>query len=1063
MARILRKYVSRTLITSSIIAGLAAGPQPVVAQTVDDQATPEAAPAAAESSAKEESIVVTGSRIARRNVDSSSPIQVIDSKELDARGYQTIAQALNELPSFGVPGASPVGFNQSGFGAGQSFVDFLGLGSQRTLTLVNGRRFVSSNTSSIFGPTGSGGSQVDLNTIPTKLIDRVETVAAIGAPIYGADAIAGTINILLKRDYDGIDLDAQYGLSSRGDAPDYRFRALVGKNFADGRGNITLSGEYNQSKGLLYTDRALTSSDDRFDQPRTAGQFQQVPYRDFRIPSIWSGGIPLVGGANIGFDLTTSPQQSALFFGDPTFNFGVNGAGNSQLRFAPDGSLEVINFGSTIGPDDGFNIFASGGNGFTLSNVQNLQTDLKRYNANAVLSYELSSDVRLFGEAWYSFSQGRNLASQPVYNTALFGPAGSRDGNLIIPLSNPFLSPAVRAAIQNSITNNPASDQNNPFGDLALDGITQDYFYLGRANVDLSPGVSVGKVEVLRFVGGVNGTLHVLPEKDWKFEASMNYGRSVTSSRNPEVNEQNFRNAVNATVDGSGKIICAPGFTNSPAATLSSACAPLNLFGNQVSQAAKDYITTIATPRTVNEQYDAIASVSGPLVTLPGGDLSFALGFEHRQESSSFNPGSFYFGSADPDPLTDTNGDGDPTNDRGSYGRSVPIDPVSGKYNTDEIFGELNADIVSPEMEVPLVRSLSFQSAGRYVWNSLAGEDLTWTVGGRYSPFTLLTLRGAYTRAIRAPSVTEAFNPTSSSFVFAVDPCDRTQLGTGPDPATRAKNCAAAGIPANFQSLSNSRSFPGFTFGNPDLTNEKSDSYSAGIVITPPFLRGLSATIDYVDITLKNAISQFGTSQVVAACYDSTTFPANPFCALVTRDATNQLSNVGSTYFNSAKLRYKGILADIRYSFATPFLGTSSRLGLGASYQYLDTLTNQVGTFDAPTITDNSVGYSKHKGVVSLNYDNEGFSSQIQASYIGKAKVDPNAAADFYSISDVNSVIFVNLAVSYDVGDRFTIRANVDNLFGTTPPYPYPLAGGTTTYFRGILGPYFRVGAAVHF
>lgn len=1063
MSRILRKHLGTKLVTSSLIACLAAGSQPVFAQIVDEQVSPEPAPAVVESAAKEESIVVTGSRIERRNVDSSSPIQVIDSKELDARGYQTIAQALNELPSFGVPGASPVGFNQSGFGAGQSFVDFLGLGSQRTLTLVNGRRFVSSNTSSIFGPTGSGGSQVDLNTIPTKLIDRVETVAAIGAPIYGADAIAGTINILLKRDYDGIDLDAQYGLSSRGDAPDYRFRALVGKNFADGRGNITLSGEYNQSKGLLFTDRALTASDDRFDQPRAASQYQQVPYRNFRLPSIWSGGIPLVGGVTYGLDLSFSPQQSDVFFGDPSFNFGANGAGNSQLRFASDGRLEAIDFGSTIGPDDGFNIFSSGGNGFTLRDVENLQTDLKRYNANAVGSYELSSDVSLFGEAWYSVSEGRNLASQPVYNTALFGPAGSRDGNLIIPLSNPFLTPAARSAIQNSITNNPGSDQNNPFGDPALNGITQNYFYLGRANVDLSPGVSTGKVEVLRFVGGINGTLHVLPEKDWKFEASMNYGRSITSSRNPEVNEQNFRNALNATVDGNGKIICAPGFTNSPAATLSSTCASLNLFGNQVSQAAKDYITTIATPRSVNEQYDAIASVSGPLVRLPGGDLSFALGFEHRQESSSFAPGSFYFGSADPDPRTDANGDGDLTNDRGSYGRSVPIDPVKGKYNTNEIFGELNADVVSPDMEVPLVRSLAFQSAARYVWNSFAGGDLTWTAGGRYSPFTLLTLRGAYTRAIRAPSVTEAFNPTSSSYVFATDPCDRTQQGTGPDPATRAKNCAAAGIPANFQALSNSRSFPGYTFGNPNLTNEKSDSYSAGVVITPPLLRGLSATVDYVDITLNNAISQFGTSQVVAACYDSTTYPANPFCPLVTRDSTKQLSNVGSTYFNSAQLRYKGILADIRYNFATPVLGAASRLGLSASYQYLDTLTNQVGSFDKPTITDNSVGYSKHKGVVSLSYDNNGFSTQVQASYIGKAKVDPNAAANFYSVSDVNSVIFVNLAMSYDVGDRFTIRANVDNLFGTTPPYPYPLAGGTTTYFRGILGPYFRVGAAVHF
>ena len=137
----------------ALLIAMAVGSQPSLAQGA-------AAPAAA---AEDPGVmIVTGSRIARRDVESSSPIQIIDSKALDTRGFTTLAEALNEQPAFGIPGASPVGFGQSSFGAGQSFVNFLGLGSQRTLTLVNGRRFVSSNTGSVFGPTGSGGSQVDL-------------------------------------------------------------------------------------------------------------------------------------------------------------------------------------------------------------------------------------------------------------------------------------------------------------------------------------------------------------------------------------------------------------------------------------------------------------------------------------------------------------------------------------------------------------------------------------------------------------------------------------------------------------------------------------------------------------------------------------------------------------------------------------------------------------------------------------------------------------------------------------------------------------------------------------
>lgn len=213
------------------------------AATVADQDTD-----AAGQPVEGDGIVVTGSRIKRANFDTIEPSVVIDSEKIEARGFETLGQALNEQPSFGVPGASPVG-GQSGFGQGQSFVNFLGLGSQRTLTLVNSKRFVSSNTASIFGPTGAG-SQVDLNVIPTKLVERIETIAVGGAPIYGADAISGTINVILKSNFEGLELDGQYGISTRGDAANYRFRGLAGTNFAGGRGNITIAGEYNRGEGL---------------------------------------------------------------------------------------------------------------------------------------------------------------------------------------------------------------------------------------------------------------------------------------------------------------------------------------------------------------------------------------------------------------------------------------------------------------------------------------------------------------------------------------------------------------------------------------------------------------------------------------------------------------------------------------------------------------------------------------------------------------------------------------------------------------------------------------------
>ncbi len=1021
------------------------------AQTTPEQASSAQAPDAQASA--DSDIVVTGSRIARRGIETASPLQVVTSQDLDARGYQTVAQALNELPSFGVPGSSPVGFSQSSFGAGQSFVNFLGLGSQRTLTLVNGRRFVSGNTASIFGPTGSGGNQVDLNTIPTKLIERVETVAAIGAPIYGSDAIAGTINIILKKNYEGFDLDAQNGFSSRGDAPDNRIRLLAGHNFAGGRGNITIAGEYDQSKGLLFNDRAVTSSDNRFARARS-GTGPQTIYTDNRIPSISPFGIPLVGGAAYGLDLTLTPQQSNLFLGDPSLNFGVNNAAGVQMRFDPNGNLIPIQYGSTIGPDSGFSVFTSGGNGFSLRDVENLLTDVKRYSANTQVSFDVTPNIHLFGEGWYSVSQGRNLTSQPVYNSGLFDAAGTRDGNLIVSINNPFLTSAARAAIVQQIAANPLSDRNQ--GLVA----NQDYFYLGRANVDLSSGVSTGKSEIMRFVGGVDGNIKVLPAGDWHFEAYFNYGRSRVSSRNPELNQRNFLNAINATTVN-GQIVCAPGFTNSPIATLSSTCAPINPFGAQISQAAKDYVTTIATPRNVNNQYDGVVSIAGPLFKLPGGNFSFALGYEHRAENSNFDPGAFYYGS----------GTGSSAQ-RGSYGRSVPIDPVYGSYHTNEIFGELNADLISPTNNVPFVHELTIQSAGRYIWNSQSGGDPTYTIQGRYAPVRDIAFRAAFTRAVRAPSITEAFNPTSSAFGFATDVCDTSLVNSGPAPATRAKNCAAAGLPANFLSKSNDRSFQTYTFGNTALQNEQSDNFTVGTVVTPRFLPGFSATVDYVNIKLKNAISLFSNSQVVAACYDAANYPSNPFCGLISRDFTGtaasnnnfgQLNNVGTTYFNSAELNYRGILAQISYRTRADFLGAGSNLGFDVNYQYLDNLSTVVTAGSAPVHTSNSVGYSPHKGVASVRYDNGGFFGQIQVNYVGPTRVDPDTALNFYAVPTVKAFTFVNLSARYDVNEHFSLNGNIDNVLDVKPPYPYPASGGTTPYFQGIMGTYIRIGAAAHF
>ena len=1021
----------------------------------------------------EQDLVVTGSRIPRPNFDTLQPSVIIDSEQIENRGFETLGQAINEQPSFGIPGASPVGGQAGSFGSGQSFVNFLGLGDQRTLVLVNGRRFVTSNTASIFGPSNAG-LQVDLNTINTRLVERIETIAIGGAPIYGSDAIAGTVNIVLRRDFEGIEVDAQYGITEFGDAPNYRFRGIAGTNFADDRGNVVVSAEYNRGRGLLLNSRPLLRAGqfERDCRPEDNPTTELCLFFNRRIPAVSETGAVIA--SELAFGIPLSPEQ---YTNVTVFNFpdidgnGIRGtyadvflafagpggfqdavidpATGVPLQFDVNGNLIPIDFGTRVGGPNDFNIDFAGGNGFNLNNTQQLLTDSERYNANLLFSFDITDAVRLFAEGWYSFAGATNLREQPVYNSGLFDVACSPDGNICFDIDNPFLSPQARQVILFNL-------QRNPF---AIDDRT---FQVSRANTDLVSGRATSETQLWRGVLGLDGNVN-LWNRDFNWEVVGIYGRAKSEGREPVLVQQNFENAIDAVRDASGNIVCRPGFTNAPIPTLSSTCAPLNLFGTgRASQAARDYVTAIADPSSLNKQWIVSASISGAVAQMPGGDLSVALGVEHRDEQTRFDPGAFFFGGPDPDPTTDANNDGDPTNDRVQFGRSIPIFPVDGGYNTDEIFGEVTAQFAGPNNDIPFLYRLELHSAARYVNHSAAGSDITWTVEGRWAPIRDIAFRANYTRAIRAPAITELFNPSSSFFTFATDPCDRRNLNSGPDPVARRANCAAAGIPPTFQSLSASRSFPGAIAGNADLDNEQSNAWSAGVVITPRWIQNLRLSADYLDIRLENAISSFSASQVVSACYDARNFPNNEFCERISRNPVNfQLDFVETSYFNAAQFRYKGVLAALDYRVDTPFLGEDSRFGVNISYQYLDTLETRATRTSAPTQLHDTLGYPRHQAVANFNYEHGPVLVFTTLNYIGEAERAPQEPENFRQFPRVEDIIFVNVGFAVDVNDRFRFRFSADNIFSQDPPFPANLGSGQ--YFPGILGTFYRAAASVRF
>jgi iron complex outermembrane receptor protein len=981
---------------------------------------------------KLQEVVITGSRIARPDLDRLEPTTVVKGELFDERGYTDVGQALQELPAFGIQPSSAVN-QQNGFGIAQSFVDLYSLGSQRTLTLINGRRFVSSSTATLFNGATSPGQQVDLNVVPTKLIDRIETVSVGGAPIYGADAIAGTVNIILKKNFQGLDLDAQTGVSNRKDGWNHRFRALGGLNFADGRGNITGVAEFNKNDGLIGPRRANVANDLGFDAPLNPGPFKTVLTPNGSIPAVSTSGIPLVDDVFYGPAFGLTPQM-----------FGVNNASGQPLAWSPGSSaLKPFNLGTQTGNP----VFFQGGDGVRLSQFTNLLAPQKRVNLDTLGNFKFTDHFAAFAEGWFSEEHATNLINQPAYNTAFFqGAAGSLTGNFLMSINNPFLSAADRAAIQSALNAYGASVPAANRVDPNWDG---SHFYVSRANTDLQSGAAVVDQVVSRGVLGVNGDF-ALGTRSYNWEIAGNYGYSRDTNHTPSYVFQNLLNALNATRDASGNIVCAGNPVNSPIATGSPACAPLNIFGQgSPSAAAVQYITHNALARSIDTQRDVTANMNGDVVKLPAGEWKAAIGYENRRETAKFEPDSYY-----------TTGAG-----------QAAASPVSGGYHTNEFYGETLIPIFEPLQAIPALHQLELEGAVRRVNNSIAGNSTTWTKGLRWSPIQDVQFRGNKTHSIRAPAVTELFLPPSTAFEFANDPCDKNFVGQGNAPATRAKNCAAAGInTSTFVSTVVNGTAQGITSGNVGLTSETAESRTYGVVLRPRFIPRLNLSVDFVEINLSNAIEQLNLVALLDACYDSTNYPNDPSCSQFTRNAAHQITSFQDGFVNAGLLDFSGVTFGADWSVRMP--GRWGGLELRANWLDTHKLLQKIGSASANSLVGElgtTFAAPHGKGVIDVNYRNGGFEWYWQGLYTGPFNFDNKDTATTKDILGVSHWWLVNTTIGYEFTRSFETRLIIDNVANKEPPFPALAAIGgnfaspTSLYWSGIIGRTYLLSAAYHF
>jgi len=1001
-------------------------------------------------------ILVTGTRIRRPNLESTVPITSVGIQELTDTGDVSLGDNLNDLPSL------RSSFSQSNSTrfigtAGLNFLDLRGLGVSRTLVLVNNRRHV----------TGSPGDYlVDVNTIPLTLVERVDIVTGGNSAIYGSDAVAGVVNFILRRDFDGLRFRGQAGISDEGDRGSYYAGLTWGRNFAEDRGNIAIALEYARAEALYFVDR-----------PGLTGAYDGRCQYELTEPQGAAGGETGISASD--------------GIPDRTFQCGVRNNGISNggtigafadgraIRFDPNGNLFIDTPVSNNGPFGSGNAVAPDGFGATLRDTGQLAAGLQRYAANLLARFEVSRGFQPFLEAKYVHIDATQEGQPSFYQGTLLNFFGANFGVPVPSLrcNNPFLTAQALATMQSGV------------------------FGLSRFNVDFGGRGELHDRDTYRVVAGIEGDFF----DDWHYEVAINYGRlrtRLTSLNNLlladiDGNLDGFSLAVDAVRNASGQIVCRVN-ADADATNDRPDCVPINMFGfGAPSGAALDFVNTTASRRERAGQFQATAFVSGDLsqlFELPGGPIGFAVGLEYRRETAF----------SDFDDLTQSGA---------TFLNSIPtFDPPA--LEIKEVFGEIRFPLLR---DLPFAQELTLEAAARYSDYNLGNTNHTfaYNLGGTWAPIRDIRFRGNYSTSVRAPTQGDLFSPQSQSFAFIADPCDSINIGNNPQ---RPGNCAADGVPATANAAlvaacagsptaplifvggpwinCNARAFStGFLQGgNPQLEEEKGKSYTIGAVIEPRFLPGFSATIDYYHIDVKDLIATLTAQTIITNCYDSAQGIGNPFCTSVSRDPAHGMFNnpaVLAGGVNFARQVTEGI--DIELAYRRTF-SNGHRLSARAIGTYVMTLDNYTDpTFpEAPNRQRSELGDPSFSANFNLNYDFGALDITYNLRYIGRQVINvsyeaqnpfvgvctaayvtaigctlneitdlPPTNADSHPRIWFPDVLYHGIRIGYEVNEQFSFYAGVDNLTDRAPPLGQLGTAGGDPY--DSIGRYFFAGVNVNF
>lgn len=971
-------------------------------------------------------VVVTGTRLKRSALDSPAPVTVITAEDIALSGQTNLSDLLNELPALGSTSSTAV-TGQFGIGnAGVATADLRRLGVQRTLVLVDGKRHVGR------GGAGLNSTIVDFNTIPVDLVERVEVLTGGASAVYGSDAVSGVVNVILKKNFEGLTFNAQGGISQEGDAENGKFSMLAGANFDDGRGNITFFASYLRQDNVLEAERSWRDRGS-FLNPEDTGVAAGLANLDglglggaLGIPQLANNPVPALVTPN-----SADGIPDRILASGPVCNFAVNEGGVLYAPALPGFGIPFVGFPLVTFDENNnstpveipTNISSLISGGDTAASVcnsafRNFVPDYAQATFGGAVSYEISPMVEVFADVKFSHNSTKSRRF-PVLEFA------SYELNVF---ENPYLlnglDPASLAQLQTLAT--VAGSPNIPYG---------------KYQTDLGVQGENNERNTFRFVGGLRGALSDV----WDYELAYVYGQTDASALQVNTRiEPNYRAAIDAVIDpATGEIVCRENLPGEARVSLNGGCVPLNPLGRgQISEAARDFVMTDVTQKdkvTQEVVTFALTGDSSPLFTLPAGPIGLAAGYEYRSEETSTDS-SFLF------------------EQNLAFGVGIPSE--SGGYNVHEAFFEASVPLLR---DTALADYLGVDGAVRFASYSQAGDNTTWRVGLEYAPAADLKFRGTFSKAVRVPSISDAFGGTIVARPTVSDPCASTNI-TDPTQPNRAANCAALGLPAGGVDPASGLLTFVETSGNPDLEPERAETFTGGLVFTPEFLEGFSLTADYWDIRIDDAISAASAQTIVTRCADTLTTPDATFCDQIERDpATGVISKINAGRLNISALEASGVDIGAAYRFDPGAVPGRFNISFVGTYLINRSSFPFQNEPDVEVVSSGLAGDPKLAATLNTSWNNGPLTVNWELRYIGKGDTLPEGAApETVAKRFVDATVYNDIQANYQIADEVQVYGGVNNLFNKELPQPLGALGGESAGYDRI-GRFFYIGARLTF